>query len=230
MEKQLELSFDEIEKEVGKVVTKKSKPKSSKLSQKEHDLLEFKNVLNKVPPKKFLKTNEFYGNKYIPIEIIERMLSAIYESYQFVVRIPPVVEQGNIIFMIDVVLVNPITKQQEVFTGVSATPIMPKNGGITDIHPHIPAAKSFAIMNACKHIGRLFRGENDNITNIFNTYFEDKVKDVKEEKEDPAEARMKKMIDAAKNVEQLNKLKPKIKSEGMMSYLKAKHIELKPIV
>ena len=221
---QIELSFEDIEAEVKKTIKKKTKPKSSKLTQKEHNLLEFKAVLNKVPPSKFLKTNEFYGNKYIPIEIIERMLSAIYESYQFIVRIPPVVEQGNIIFMVDIILVNPITKQEEVFTGVSATPIMPKNGGITDIHPHVPAAKSFAIMNGCKHIGRLFRGENDNITNIFNTYFEDKVKE--EVKEDPAIVRMKKMIDASKTIEALKKLKPKIISEDLMAYYKAKEVEL----
>jgi hypothetical protein len=98
---------------------------------------------------------------YIPIEIIERMLSALFLSYSFKMNIPPIIEEGNIIFFMDVVVINPITNEKETFTGTSAVPIKPVHGQLRDIHPHIPAAKTYAIMNACKHIGRLFRAEND---------------------------------------------------------------------
>lgn len=203
-DEQLELSFEEINSEIVRT-TKIRKPKSnSKVKGDEYRLLELKRILNTKPNSKLLKTNQYYGNKYIPIEILERMLGAIFNSYQFIMRIPPIVEQGNIIFFIDVVVINPVTMEKEVYTGVSATPIMPKNGTITDIHPHIPAAKSFAIMNGCKHIGRLFRAENDVCTDIFNTYFEDKIA-VKEE--NPLEKRINKMIESCNSV---NELKSKV--------------------
>ena len=193
MGEQVELSFEEFDKEIEAIV--KTKTKGSRAT-KETKLLDFKRILNQKPSNKFLKTNEFYGNKYIPIEILERMLGALYISYQFIIRTQPIVEQGNIIFFVDVVLTNPVTLNQEVYSGVSATPIMPRNGSFTDIHPHIPAAKSFAIMNACKHIGRLFRAENDKCTDIFNSYFEKKIEEVAV---DPLEKRIHTMIESAKS-------------------------------
>lgn len=192
MEKQIEIDFSEIEKEVVKISKKKKKPTVSNLSQYDYDLLEHKKKLNQKPPDSFLKTNSFYGNKYVPIEISERILSALFDSYSFVVNIPPIVEEGNIIFFVNVIVKNPVTKEFETYTGTSSVPIKPINGTLRDIHPHIPAAKTFAIMNGCKHIGRLFRAENDDITNIFDSFFEKKQKEVPAE--DKAKGYLKKRL------------------------------------
>ena len=209
MNKQIEIDFDAIDKEIA-TITKKTKAKTSTV---EGDLKAFKAILNKKPTANMLKKNSFYGNMYIPIEIIERMLSALYLSYNFVMTMPPTVEEGNIIFYIDVILKHPVTGSTETFTGVSAVPIKPVNGTLRDIHPHIPAAKSFAIMNACKHIGRLFRAENDNITNIFDSYFDDKPQP-EPSKEDQAKAHLKtrllKMINASKTITSLRKKEKQI--------------------
>lgn len=206
MNEQLEIDFSVVEKEIAKII---KKPKNHK-STVENDLRAFKAVLNKKPTDVMLKKNSFYGNMYIPQEIIERMLSALYLSYNFVITTPPIIAEGNIIFMIDVILKHPVTGSVETFSGVSAVPIMPVNGTIRDIHPHIPAAKTFAIMNACKHIGRLFRAENDDITKVFDTYFEDKEEKpelsvVEKEKLEEKE-RLLEMINNKKNKESLIKL------------------------
>ena len=145
---QLEIDFSVIDKDIAVIVEKPKKHAQHKPPTVEEDLKAFKAILNRKPTDAMLKTNSFYGNKYIPIEVIERMLSALYLSYNFEMVIPPTVEEGNIIFYINVILKHPITGSTETYTGVSAVPIKPINGTLRDIHPHIPAAKSFAIAQA----------------------------------------------------------------------------------
>jgi hypothetical protein len=218
MGEQIEFDFSAIDKEIEKFKDVKDADVGG--TSPDVMLLHHKALLNQKPPPNFLKTNEFYGNKYIPIEILERMLSSIFDTYHPRFSFAPIVEEGNIMFFMDVVVTNPITKQIETYPGVSAVPIKPMNGTMRDIHPHIPAAKSFAIMNACKHIGRLFRGENDKSTEIFNTYFEDKIKGKEDEAKvmSPEDERMVRMIDSAKNKTQLGKLKKNVSKELLDYY------------
>ncbi|MHA2009954.1 MAG: hypothetical protein ACW980_21785 [Promethearchaeota archaeon] len=207
MNEQLLIDFDKVDKQID-VLTKQVSTSSSSDNDK---LLLHKATLNKVPPKSFLKKNTFYGNMYIPIEIIERMLSALFLSYSFKMNIPPIIEEGNIIFFMDVVVINPITNEKETFTGTSAVPIKPVHGQLRDIHPHIPAAKTYAIMNACKHIGRLFRAENDNITKVFDSYFDNKVKEKKGDvARDNMQRRLLKMIENKKTLQSLKKLSSEV--------------------
>ena len=226
---QLEIDFKDIEKDVEVF---KAKRKTTK-KDIELALLKFKEILNTPPPKSFLKKNPFYGNDYLPEEVIERMLSALYTSYSFKFSFQPIVAEGNIIFFVDVILTNPVTGLIETYPGTSAVPIMPANGTLRDVHPHIPAAKTFAIMNACKHIGRLFRGENKDVTNIFSSYFTDKIKEVLSE-DDKAKANIKtrllKMIKAKKTYKSLHKISDDVKklndSEVIMEFNK-KEVELR---
>jgi hypothetical protein len=209
MNEQMEIDFDAVEKEIKKIA-KEKKPEIGEPFNITTRLIEFKNKLNQKPPPSFLKKNPYYGNMYIPLEIIERTLSALFHSYNFIINKDPIIAEGNIIFMVDVIVVNPITKEEEMYTGVSAVPIKPINGTLRDVHPHIPAAKSYAIMNACKHIGRLFRAENDNITNVFDTYFEKKLENAEISEEEKAKQnkkdRLLKMIKYKRSIESLKKL------------------------
>lgn len=214
MSDQLEMDFNAIDKEIAKV--KETKDPNVGGTDIETRLLHHKAMLNQKPPKSFLKKNPFYGNDYIPLEILERMLNAIFDTYHPKFSFAPVVEEGNIMFFMDVVVTNPITKQIETYPGVSAVPIKPLNGTLRDIHPHIPAAKSFAIMNACKHIGRLFRAENDKATEIFNTYFEDKIEE--KVKISPEDDRIIRMINSAKNKTALGKLKKNVPKHLMEQF------------
>jgi len=206
---QLELEFSDIEKKVKTIVNRKKKTGEAKIKDNELALLKFKAILNQKPPSKFLKYNSFYGNKYIPIEILERMLSVLYISYSFKFSFQPVIAEGNIIFFMDIIVKNPITLEFETFPGNAAVPIMPLNGTKRDVHPHIPAAKSYSIMNGCKHIGRLFRAENDDITKVFDSYFEKKIESITETPEQKKKTIMKnrliKMINHSKSLESLKK-------------------------
>jgi hypothetical protein len=214
MNDQLEMDFDAIDKEIAKF--KETKNPDVGGTDVETRLLHHKAMLNQKPPAKFLKKNPFYGNDYIPIEILERMLNAIFDTYHPEFAFAPTTEEGNILFYMNVVVTNPVTKQIERYPGVSAVPIKPLNGTLRDIHPHIPAAKSFAIMNACKHIGRLFRAENDKVTEIFDTYFEDKIEE--KQKLSPEDDRIIRMINGAKNKTALGKLKKNVPKHLMDKY------------
>ena len=74
MQEQLEFDYSAIEKEIKKKVKNRKKPKSSNLTDENFALLEFKRVLNQEPPSKLLKKYKQYGNKYIPLQVVEQML------------------------------------------------------------------------------------------------------------------------------------------------------------
>lgn len=212
MGEQLDL-FPKLEEEIKKITKKRKKRKDSPMPDSKYNLLEFKRIINQLPPKSFLKWNTNYENHYIPLQILEMMLRSIYISYEPIIKKDPIVVEGNIIFFVDVVVKNPITNAKETYTGASAIPIMPKAGTVTDIHPHIPAGVSFAIMNACKHIGRLFRAENDDCTKVFDTYFQDKQKEIKTP-DDNMKDRLLKVIKASKTIKSLERKGANVKALG----------------
>lgn len=202
--KQLEINFEE---EVNNLIASEEKPSSLNISDKEWKLLEFKRKINQRPTENLIKTNQNYGNRYIPLQVIEIMLNAIFESVQYIVPFQPSFVEGNIIFTIIVRVKHPVTGDWLDYTGTSAVPIHTANGHIRDIHSNLPAGKSYAIMNAVKHIGQLFRAESDDYTRVLDSYFEDK----QEEAKSPEEDRILRMIEAADTLEKLNKLGDKYK-------------------
>lgn len=193
---QLDL-FEQVENEVKKITSVRKKRKDSQRTDEEHKLLEFNRVLNQRPPNKLIKENPHFKSKYIPLQVVEIMLKAIFGSFQIEVAHTPVISEGNIIFGINLIITHPITKERLSYYGVSAVPVLPANGSIQDVHPHLPAAKSYAIMNASKHIGQLFRAEADDYTKVFDTYFEDKINEKK--KKDPLAHRLITLISNAKS-------------------------------
>ena len=209
--KQLDL-FEQVENEVKKITTQRKKRKDSNRTDEEHKLLEFNRVLNQRPPTKLIKENPHFKSKYIPLQVVEIMLKAIFGSFQVSVAHTPVISEGNIIFGINLILIHPITKEKLSYYGVSAVPVLPANGSIQDVHPHLPAAKSYAIMNASKHIGQLFRAEADDYTKVFDTYFEDKMNEKK--KANPIVDRLLKMIAAAKSKTTLEKYRKDVEELG----------------
>lgn len=209
--KQLDL-FEQVENEVKKITTQRKKRKDSNRTDEEHKLLEFNRVLNQRPPTKLIKENPHFKSKYIPLQVVEIMLKAIFGSFQVSVAHTPVISEGNIIFGINLILIHPITKEKLSYYGVSAVPVLPANGSIQDVHPHLPAAKSYAIMNASKHIGQLFRAEADDYTKVFDTYFEDKMNEKK--KANPIVDRLLKMIAAAKSKKTLEKYRKDVEELG----------------
>ena len=172
MSDQLEL-FEHSD-EIKRLTKRKSKPKSSKLSQKEYDLLDFKRIINQSPPKKLLKKNPEYGNMFIPYHVVKQMLLAIFDTYEIKVPFAPIYVEGQIIYHADIILTHPVLKTKLTYSGTATVPLIPASGDFKWNHRNIPGGKTFAILNASKEIGLLFMAEADDMTNIMKPYFEKK--------------------------------------------------------
>jgi len=218
MTKQLDL-FEEIVAEVTVITKKKSKPRSSSLSKKDFDLLEYKRILNQEPPKKLLKTNKEFGNKYIPLQVIEQMLQAIFDAYEIVIPFAPVLMEGQVLTTVNLIVHHPVLKIPLTYSGTSCVPLIAAdNQQMKWNHRNIPAGKGFAIMNASKEIGQIFRAEKDDYTDVMRDYFNEKQKVKDESPEVKAKEELKKrllqMIDKSGTVESLKK---KLKAvDGLM--------------
>ena len=212
MNEQLDL-FKDILSEVRKVTKKKPKPKSSVLTKKSYDLIEFKRILNQEPPKKLIKINKEFGNKFIPLQVVEQMLMAIYDAYEIVMPFAPTYIEGQVITVVNIVVHHPILKIPLTYSGESCVPLIAaEDTNMKWNHRNIPGGKGFAILNASKEIGQIFRAEKDDYSDIMRGYFEKKKKEPS--KEDQAKAHLKtrllKMINASKTISSLRKKEKQI--------------------
>lgn len=232
MNEQLDL-FKDILSEVRKVTKKKPKPKSSVLTKKSYDLIEFKRILNQEPPKKLIKINKEFGNKFIPLQVVEQMLIAIYDAYEIVMPFAPTYIEGQVITVVNIVVHHPILKIPLTYSGESCVPLIAaEDTNMKWNHRNIPGGKGFAILNASKEIGQIFRAEKDDHSDIMRGYFEKKKKEPS--KEDQAKAHLKtrllKMIKAKKTYKSLHKISDDVKklndSEVIMEFNK-KEVELR---
>lgn len=180
-------------KEIEKLLKKKNQPKSSKKSVDEWDLLEFKRRLNQDPPQVILKKNPQYNNHYIPLHNVEIMLDILFATKEFVMSHKPDFVEGNTVFYMDVVVTHPVTLERLTYSGTSVVPIMPNTDNQREVHKRIPAGESFAILNACQKIGRVFRADNETFVSALDNYF---TKKQDSEKESPEFDRLKRMINS----------------------------------
>lgn len=170
MGKQLNL-IEEIEKITGV----REKPKSSALKEKDWDLLEFKRVLNESTPKKLLETNKEFGNKFLPLEVVEQMLSAIYDAHEVIIPFSPIVVEGQILTTVNLVVHHPVLKTTLTYSGMSCVPIISMDKDFKWNHSNIPASKAYAILNASKEIGNIFRVSDNDYKEVMKPYFKDKL-------------------------------------------------------
>lgn len=195
MNNQMKLEFSELEKEINKVVKKKKKPAKNKLSQEEYDLLEFKRILNQTPPPKLLKENKDYHNKFLPLQVVEQMLSALFTAYQITIPFAPTEMQGQIMTVVDVKVLHPVLNIWLTYSGLSSVPLIAaENQNMKWNHRNIPATKGFAIINATKEIGQIFRAEKDDHADVMRDYFEKKQDATEETPEQKADKEMKKRL------------------------------------
>jgi len=232
MEQQLDL-FKDVLAEVTKVTKRKKKSKGSVLAKKEFDLLEFKRVLNQEPPKKLVKTNKEFKNKFIPLQVVEQMLNALYDAYEVVMPFAPTYIEGQVLTVINIIVHHPVLKIPLTYSGMSCVPLIAaENTNMKWNHRNIPGGKGFAILNASKEIGQIFRAEKDDHSDIMRDYFEKKKEVLSED--DKAKANIKtrllKMIKAKKTYKSLHKISDDVKklndSEVIMEFNK-KEVELR---
>jgi hypothetical protein len=202
---QTELVFKDLVTEVAIITKRRKKPAKSK--NKDYDLIEFNRVLNTEPPLKLIKTNKEYKNKYIPIQVVEQMLLAIYGAYEIVIPFAPTLMEGQVITVVNIIVHHPILKTTLTYSGLSTVPLIAAESlNMKWNHRNIPGGKGFAILNASKEIGQIFRAEKDDYSDIMRDYFEKKAEVTEEDKANGIlKNRMLKMINTSKTIAQLQK-------------------------
>jgi hypothetical protein len=145
-------------------------------------LLQFNNYLNKPPKLEWVKVNKHAQNaKYLPIRIVESLLRSFFGVYQVEMNGQPHIIGNSVVVSVQLKVFHPILKEWLTYAGVGAVPIQLEQGAnplefdkikAKALHMNIPAAKSFAVSNAAKALGRIFGSDlnNDEISQIYNVY------------------------------------------------------------
>lgn len=165
-------------------------PTDSEGVPKYTSIMSFKSLINKSPSKTWIKQNPYSQNaKYLPIRIVEELLSEIFPFSQIEQQGEPKILGNSVVISVNLKVYNPILGEWLNYAGVGAVPIeleKPKfdkqgnqTGGARNnidferinskgMHKGVPAALSFAVNNAAKKIGRLFGSHLNSEETIFN--------------------------------------------------------------
>lgn len=130
------------------------------------DMEGYKKLVDTPPRSSWLKVNKYSQNaKYIPIRIVEELLSGVFPVWQVEQVGEPKILGNSIVISVNLKVFHPLINQWLSYAGVGAVPIEVGRGAhptdFTQINPkamhkNVPAALSFAVSNAAKKIGRLF--------------------------------------------------------------------------
>lgn len=129
-----------------------------------------KSVLNAKPRQEWIKQHPFAKNvSYIPIGQIENLLDIIFQKWK--VEVKGVQQLFNSVSVeVRLHYFNPVTSEWDFHDGVGAVGIQTNKGAAASdltavkqdaVMKALPAAKSYAIKDACEHLGELF-GRNLN--------------------------------------------------------------------
>jgi hypothetical protein len=129
---------------------------------KKNDLL---TLLNQPPKPEWIKQNKFANNtNYIPIDKVEYLLTAIYQSWRFEIKSAQIMA-NSIVVIGRLHILDPITSQWDWQDGIGASPIQTAKGSAaTDftqvntsaVQMAAPAAESYALKDAAEKLGRIF--------------------------------------------------------------------------
>jgi hypothetical protein len=165
-------------------------------------------ILNQPPPDKWLKTHPFVtGHRYLAIEHVEYLLTAIYTKWWVEVLSSKVVANSMVV-EVRVFVKNPLTGEIEHQDGIGAAPIQTKkDAGAMDwnqaqtngVQMAAPMAKTYAIKDAAEEFGKIFGRDVARKNQL--SYDKLLKKDV-----DPMVDRFSKLIDSAKTTEDLDEL------------------------
>jgi hypothetical protein len=127
---------------------------------------DFKALVQTTPRPSWVRTNPYSQNaKYIPIGIIEELLSEIFPFWQVEQHGEAKILGNSVVVSVNLKVFNPILMQWLTYSGIGAVPIeVQKDAHPTDftkinskaLHKNVPAAMSYAVNNAAKKIGKLF--------------------------------------------------------------------------
>lgn len=122
-------------------------------------------LLNRPPKAEWVRTNKFANNSlYIPIGIIEYLLTSIFIKWRVEIKTTQVIANG-VVVTIRLHYMDPVTGEWDWQDGIGASPIQTEKGAAaTDftkvttgaVQMAAPAAESYAMKDAAEKLGRLF--------------------------------------------------------------------------
>lgn len=121
-------------------------------------------LLNVEPPAEWIKTHPNINSKYIPIEIVEYLLTRIFGKWRVEIKESKLVA-NSIQVTVRLHFIDPITGQWDWQDGIGASPLQTDKGaGAIDFQKiknaavmmAAPSAESFAIKDAAEKLGKIF--------------------------------------------------------------------------
>lgn len=125
---------------------------------------EFAVLCNQPPFEAWIKTHPLTNLKYIPIEVIEYLLTRIFGKWKVEIKTTQLIA-NSIVVTIRLYVIDPVTGKEDWQDGVGASPIQTDKGaGATEfdkiksaaVMMAAPAAETFAIKDAAEKFGKLF--------------------------------------------------------------------------
>lgn len=126
---------------------------------------EFNRLVNCNPKPEWIKQNKFANNSnYIPVGIVEYLLTSIYLKWRIEVKGVQVIANSAVV-TVRLFVLDPISGEWDWQDGVGASPIQTKSGAAaTDfsqvntsaVQMAVPAAESYAFKDAAEKLGKLF--------------------------------------------------------------------------
>lgn len=195
-----------------------------------HDQL--KVLLNKRPPNSWVKVNKYANNsKYIPIDKVELLLKTLFKQFRIEV-IGYAQVFNSITCHVRVHYIHPVNGEWSSHDGVGGADVQVKSGSsasdLANINNNavgmaLPIAKSYAIKDACHHLGYLFGGDlNRNDIQDYKPMFSEQINSANKENE-----RIVNFINATKNLKELESIDITILSEDQVILFEERKKQLK---
>lgn len=202
---------------------------------------ELNRLLNQAPSQRWVRVNKFANNSnYIPIGIIEYLLTAIFLKWRVELKSTSVIA-NSVVVTVRLHILDPITGEWDWQDGIGASPIQTEKGAAaTDfskvntlaVQMAAPAAESYAFKDAAEKLGRLFgkdiNRKDENIGNYGN--LETKLADAQPKKDEELPEEIKAIIAEAdaENLVNIYKSNPEYHNVPLfMTLLGARQVELK---
>lgn len=138
-------------------------PLDSEGNPKYSNINDFNKIMQTKPRKEWLEVKQ--GLKYLTITAIRDLLSELFPFWQVVPHGEPKLVANSIVVGVELKVFNPLINQWMTYYGVGAQPLQTDKGAhatefdkikYDSVHKAVGAAKSYAVKNAAKDLGRLF--------------------------------------------------------------------------
>lgn len=194
---------------------------------------QLKLLLNQAPIEQWMKKNPYANNsKYLPIDKVEFLLDRIFQDWKCEVLNYSLIA-NSVCVSIRLHYRLPNTGEWMFHDGLGAKGLQ-VNSGCSPVDfaslkgeavmMALPMAKSYAIKDACDHIGKIF-GRDANRKDTIE--FAGAYSPIKETEKQKTEDRIEKLIEQAKSIEDLNKCKVGCKSVASLQAWDLKYSQLK---